>query len=270
MYFTLFKITSFDNKVYKHIKKLETSKYRSDIKQFCIEGLKIVNEAIDYKQDIVHIVMDENYYNKIPESFLCKIEKRFWDKSVVFDNKLFKKIAKTDTPQGIMAVLNEKQHDSITFSSEKKFFLVLDGIQDPGNMGTIIRTAHGAGVDFVIASKGCVDIYNPKVIRSTMGSIFHVPVIKNFDIIDLVKELKNDGVKIFSASLDTNNNFFDYSFKEGVAIVIGNEANGVSKEVQDVSDHLIKIPMAKKLESLNASVAAGIVMYEIMKQRMIM
>lgn len=133
-------------------------------------------------------------------------------------------------------------------------------------MGTIIRTADAAGMTGVIVSKGCVDVYNPKVLRSTMGSIFHIPICQSQDIFETMDRMKKRGIKICAAHLEGSCDYFDLEYKNNIAIVIGNEANGISEEVKNFADILVRIPMPGRAESLNASVAAGILMYEILRK----
>ena len=171
----------------------------------------------------------------------------------------------TENTQGILAVLRYKERDLVNnINQDDKFVLILDRIQDPRNMGTIIRTADSAGVDAIILLKGCVDIYNPKVIRSTMGSIFDMNVIHATQE-EALRILKLKKFDIVSSYLDTNNyyNTVEYNYK--TALVIGNEANGINEELVSKSDVLVKIPIYGKAESLNAAISSAILMYEIKK-----
>ena len=171
----------------------------------------------------------------------------------------------TENTQGILGVLKYKERDLINnISKDNKFVLILDRIQDPGNMGTIIRTADSAGVDAIILLKGCVDIYNPKVIRSTMGSIFDMNIIHatQYETVDF---LKQNGFNIVSSYLQTDNYYHETNYEGKIALVIGNEANGINDDLISKSDKLIKIPIYGKAESLNAAISAAILMYEIKK-----
>ena len=145
--------------------------------------------------------------------------------------------------------------------------LVLENLQDPGNLGTILRTAEGAGVTGVLMSEGCVDIYNPKVIRSTMGSVFRMPFCYTADLQGVLTEWKKRGIRIFAAHLHGENSFTQESYQEGSAFLIGNESQGLTEETAQLADCLIRIPMRGKVESLNASVAASLLVYEAMRQR---
>ena len=153
----------------------------------------------------------------------------------------------------------------MTFLIEKPIFL--ENIQDPGNLGTILRTAEGAGIDGIIMNKGTVDIYNPKVVRSTMGSIFRVPFMYCDDIMGKVDELKKSGVKVYAAALGGTRNYSEPDYTRPSAFAIGNEGNGLTDEMINAADERIKIPMLGKVESLNAANAAGILMYEAFRQK---
>ena len=145
--------------------------------------------------------------------------------------------------------------------------VVLENIQDPGNMGTIIRTAEGAGATGIIMSKETVDIYNPKTIRSTMGSLFRMPFVYVDDICGTVRELSNRGIRTYAAHLSGENEYYNEDYAGGTAVLIGNEGNGLTEEITSKADRLVKIPMAGKLESLNAAVSAAIILYEAARQR---
>ncbi|MDY2736654.1 TrmH family RNA methyltransferase, partial [Intestinibacter sp.] len=180
-------------------------------------------------------------------------------------NKIFLEMVDTENTQGILGVLKYKEKDLVNnINGDHQFVLILDRIQDPGNMGTIIRTADSAGVDAIILLKGCVDIYNPKVIRSTMGSIFDMNIIHatQDEAVDFLKE--ND-FNIVSSYLQTDNYYHETNYEGKIALVIGNEANGINDDLISKSDKLIKIPIYGKAESLNAAISAAILMYEIKK-----
>ena len=150
---------------------------------------------------------------------------------------------------------------------KKPHFMVLDNLQDPGNLGTIVRTAEGAGVDAVFMSKDTVDIYNPKVIRSTMGSIYRMPVVYVEDLIALLDTFKEKGIKSYAAHLDGKNSYDQESYEGGTAILIGNEGNGLREEISNAADIWVKIPMLGQVESLNAAIAASVMMFEVARQR---
>ena len=145
--------------------------------------------------------------------------------------------------------------------------MILDDIQDPGNMGTILRTADSLNMKQIIVSKDCADAYNPKVVRSTMGAIFRINIIESDNLVKTIKEMKKHKIKVMATSLETSKSMYDISY-EKTAIVIGNEANGVEKEILELADEKIKIPMPGKTESLNASVATAVILYEAMRNKL--
>lgn len=258
-------IKSKDNDKVKQTRLLLKSKARNKEKKFIIEGFRILTLAIECNCNLEYVFINEDFENKeehvkflrLLESKNIKIYKTL--------NKIFNEMIDTEHTQGILGVLKYKERNIVNNIDENnKFVLVLDRIQDPGNMGTIIRTADSAGVDGIILLKGCVDIYNPKVIRSTMGSIFNMNII-NATQDEALEVLKDRGFSLVSSYLDTDNYYHKTSYDGKVALVIGNEANGINDELIAQSDKLIKIPIYGDAESLNAAISAAILMYEIKK-----
>lgn len=255
-------ITSKDNEIVKNIKKLKEKKYRDLNNQYIVEGIKIVAEAIEENVDIDYIVICEDCVNdgSIDKKLLYEIARY---KCIYVTEKIFSTLTDVTNPQGILAVINRKStNKNVDYNAD--FIVVLDGIQDPGNLGTILRTVDSANLKQIIVSKDTADSFNPKVVRSTMGGIFRVNIIKSDDLVKTLKDLQKNGFEVVVTSLDTNNNIYDIDYNKKV-VVIGNEANGVSKEVQDLADKKVKIPMLGKTESLNASVAGGIMIYEYVR-----
>lgn len=249
-------ITSKTNEFIKHVKALHQKKFRDEYKEYFVEGIKLVNEAILEGKKLQKILVCEEL---LRESFSISNNEilEYVTKSV------FEYISDTQSPQGILAVI--KMDDANDDIRENVIF-ALDDLQDPGNLGTILRSLDSAGIDTLLLSKGTVDLYNPKVIRSTMGAIFRVKVLENLDLKEKLLKLRNDGYKVVITSLDTNETYYNLDFKEKLVIVIGNEAKGVKKEIQDIADIKVKIPMLGRTESLNASVAASIIAYEKVRQ----
>lgn len=186
--------------------------------------------------------------------------------------EVFKHITDTRTPQGILFVMGQFSHSlkAMTGQAAKQkeregkepLFLLAEDIQDPGNLGTMIRTAEGAGASGVILSRGTVDIYNPKTIRSTMGSLYRVPFVYTEDIGGAVRLLQCSHITVYAAHLEGQQYFDQTAYKGGSAFLIGNEGNGLKKETADLADVYLKIPMAGKLESLNAAVASALLLYQ--------
>ena len=258
-------ITSKDNELIKHIKKLKDKKERDLSNEYIIEGIKLIQEAIQENAKIKQIIIcdDCEKTESIPKELMYEIAKQ---ECIYVTNKVFDSITEVMNPQGILAII-EKQSKEIQIDDKQDIILALDDIQDPGNLGTILRTADSIGLTQILVSKGTADCYNPKVVRSTMGAIFRVKIIECEDLVKTLKEIKKHKFEIVVSSLQTDNSIYDINYHKKV-IVIGNEANGVKKEIQDLADKKIKIPMLGKTESLNASVATGIILYEYVRQKL--
>lgn len=258
-------ISSKDNEKVKSTKALLKSKNRSKESKFIIEGFRILTQAVDCKADLQYVFINEDFENKNEHVEFLKVLQSNNIKVYKTTNKIFQEFIDTESTQGIVGIVGVKKRDiSEVLNDDCKFVLILDRIQDPGNMGTIIRTADAAGVDAIINLKGCVDIYNSKVIRSTMGSIFDMKIL-HLSQEEAIKELKNRKFDIVSSYLDTNNFYDNVEYNYKTALVIGNEANGVNDELISKSDILVKIPIYGKAESLNAAISSAILMYEIKK-----
>lgn len=257
-------ITSKDNEVIKNIRKLKEKKYRDLNNEYIVEGIKMIREAINEKAVIKLIVVCEENANNgaIDKKLLYEIAKY---ECIYVNKKIFSLISDVQNPQGILAVI-EKNNSEENIDYKQDVIVVLDGIQDPGNLGTILRTIDSVGLDQVIVSKETADSYNPKVVRSTMGAIFRVNIIESDNLLDTLKNMKKHKYKIMATSLETQNSIYDVDYNKKV-IVIGNEANGVSQEILDYADEKIKIPMLGKTESLNASVATAIILYEYVRNK---
>ncbi len=180
---------------------------------------------------------------------------------IYVSEKIFTTITDVTNPQGIMAIIEKPLNKDIAIDYNETNYLILDNIQDPGNMGTILRTADSLNFKQIIVSKGTADVYNPKVVRSTMGAIFRVKVIESDNLVKTIKDMKKHKIKVYATDLETKKSIYDVDYTKS-AIIIGNEANGVSKNVLNEATEKIKIPMIGKTESLNAAVATSIVLYE--------
>ena len=292
-------ISSKDNEIVKEIRKLKEKKYRKN--KFIVEGIKMLEEAISENASIDLIVIREGmdlsnlisnilYKNDADSGVKSKniIDAISKIKSITVTEKVFDTLTDVVSPQGVLAVINKRENGIINQATENNnafeigdkiketenvkidtttdYILALDGIQDPGNLGTIIRTADSANLKQIIVSKNTVDAYSPKVIRSTMGAIYRVNIIEVENLEWTLKDLQKDGFKVVVTSLDTNNSIYDISYNKSI-VVIGNEANGVSTELLDLADYKVKIPMLGKTESLNASVATGIMIYEYVRRK---
>ena len=258
-------ITSKDNELIKHIRKLKDKKYRDESNEYVVEGVKLVEEAVKENAKIKQIIVCEDTTRtyEIPTHIMLEIAKY---ECISVSDKIFNIITQVTNPQGIMAII-EKDAQNAKIDYTQDIIVVLDDVQDPGNLGTILRTVDSIGLNQIIVSKGTADAFNSKVVRSTMGAIFRIKIIEVENLAQAIKEMRKHHFKLMVTSLQTKNSIYDIDFYKKI-IVIGNEANGVSKEIQDMADEKAKIPMLGRTESLNASVAAGVVMYEYVRQKL--
>lgn len=255
-------ITSPSNNRIKQLMQLkQKAKVRKEQGVFLTEGTKMFLEAP--REWVREVYVSESFYIKCA----LKEELEKFSLEIVAD-EVFKKISDTVTPQGILCVIKQPQYSLASLLEKKNpLFVLLEDLQDPGNLGTIIRTGEGAGIDGVIMSKDTVDIYNPKTIRATMGSIYRVPFLYVEDLRTALKELKNRGVTTYAAHLRGETYYDKQSYTKGSAFLIGNEGNGLKEETAEAAENYIKIPMEGNVESLNAAIAATLFMYEAKRQR---
>ena len=276
-------ISSKDNKRIKYIRSLlEKGNIRKKNHQFVVEGIKLVDEALEYGK-VLEVVCAESLYNELISGdlsgnrLLAENDKNITNyvkkgsSLLVVSDTVFKSMSETKTPQGILAVaempdyrLLDKGFLEQAYTKNGKIkLLVLEDTADPGNLGTIMRTAEAAGVTGVIMGKGTVDIFNPKVVRSTMGSIFRLPFAYEEDLKETIQKLKTQGISFYATHLKGKKSYKDIKYSDSSAILVGNEARGLSDEVADLADTYVLIPMQGKVESLNAAVAAALMMYEV-------
>jgi TrmH family RNA methyltransferase len=259
------RITSGDNQLYKDLLRLKLKKHRDRQGKYLIEGPNLIIEAIRSGEQMDFILCSSGYSfgdEGVPIDGVPIIE---------LDEKLLLKLSDTENPQGVMAVAEKKIYSESEFFSQDKFpranLVVLDRLQDPGNIGTILRTAEAAGYKGAMVIKGTGDIYSPKVVRAATGTLFRLPII----FVDTAEEalylLRKHGKKTVSTVLSDSRDYYETDLKEDIALIIGNEGSGVSKEFIINSDIRVKIPMEGSVESLNAAVAAGILMYESLREK---
>ncbi len=267
-------ISSKDNEIIKHIKKLKDKKYRDLNNEYIIEGVKIIKEAINEKANIKKVIIcdDCEKTSSIPKELMYEVAKQ---DCIFVTSKLFESLTDVTNPQGILAIVEKNTvKSSSNVENEKEIdynqdiIVVLDDIQDPGNLGTILRTLDSIGINQILVSKGTADSYNPKVVRSTMGAIFRVKIIECEELEKTLKDIKKHKFEIVVTSLQAKDSIYDIDYKKKV-IVIGNEANGVEEKIQNLANKKVKIPMLGKSESLNAAVATGIILYEYVRQKII-
>ncbi len=263
-------ITSTANAKIKQLVQWQTkAKERRRDGVFVAEGTKMFLEAPD-------ALIREIY---VTEELIARLKQGKMEKEQLLSNKLersgyetvteevMKKAADTQTPQGILSVLGQPRYEAEGILSPDGLYLILENLQDPGNLGTMFRTGEGAGVSGVIMTRETVDLFNPKTIRSTMGSVFRVPFIYVETLSPIMEKMREKGIVTYAAHLKGTASYDAFDYRKGTAFLIGNEGNGLTKETADAADFYLRIPMEGKLESLNAAVSAAILMYEAHRQR---
>lgn len=257
-------ITSSSNPQLKYIQQLaKKAKTRREDGVFLVEGPRMFFEAP--KDQIKKAYLSEHFYSQMTDRMI--LDRIDWE---LVEDHTFEKMSATMTPQGVLCILTQPEYTLDTLLNKKKPLLVfLEDLQDPGNMGTIFRTAEGAGADGIIMTANCVDIYNPKTIRSTMGSIYRMPFVQlaQGETVQTLKLLREKGIATCAAHLKGEHTYDKEDYTTGCAFLIGNEGNGLTEETAKAASLKVKIPMQGKLESLNASVAASILLYEAYRQR---
>lgn len=290
----MIRLTSSQNPVVKEIRALRNKSGRNERGLYFIEGARFVAEALNEfvvaaerpytdsgNMPVSTSVnspasgMPDIKYVAVSDSFVSgdgyeSIVKPCLDRGVKvysLTDRLFESVSDTMNPQGVLAVLGMKKERLEDAALRDGILVILDGIRDPGNMGTIVRTADAAGCSGIIVTDGCVDLYNPKVLRSTMGSVFHLPVLHCGSTTEAVDICRRKGFLICASHMEGSVSIYDADLSGNVAVVIGSEAEGVCDEVLRNSDMLIRIPMTGRAESLNAAVAAAIIIYEAVRQK---
>lgn len=237
------------------------AKARKEADIFLVEGVKMFLEAPDERIQDIYIAESFQPDGAVRE----KLERLSYE---TVSDEVFAKISDTQTPQGILCVVKQFHYTlEEMYAKKEPLFLLLEDIQDPGNLGTMFRTGEGAGIDGVIMTSGTADIYNPKTIRSTMGSIYRMPFIYTDNLLQVVSKLRQQGVTVYAAHLKGKGFYDEFDYRTGSAFLIGNEGNGLKEETANAADTYLKIPMQGQVESLNAAVSASILMYEAARQR---
>jgi TrmH family RNA methyltransferase len=265
-------ITSPENIQIKNAAALKQKKFRDKNNLFLIEGIRLVETALQSNASIrdcfyLPTILENNRAATLIEQ-LSQRENCFLHEITTAS---LQKLTDTDSPQGIIAVVQKNTaalDENLLSNKPAPAMIILDHLQDPGNLGTIIRTADAAGIDAVILTKGTVDVFSPKVVRSTMGSLFHLPIVTGVLPNDLKSFAVKNGITLISTVLSTDAApCFSINYQQSVAIIFGNEGAGISTQMCSLSDKCIFIPMFGRSESLNASSAAAMIMYEIMRQK---
>lgn len=260
----IIRVTSKNNRVYTDILRLHQKKYRDREGRYLVEGENLVREAIRQHADILDLVIREG------SGYLSEALEEFPAGSVyVFDGKLFDAAAPTESSQGILAVIRKPDQAGAGLPALDRpggNLVVLDRLQDPGNIGTIIRTAEGAGYEAVLVIRGTADVFSPKVVRAAAGAIFRMPILMADTWKEMAELVRSCGKKLAVTSIRDHLQYYEADLSRDIALVIGNEGNGCDPELIEAADLRVSIPMGGQLESLNASVAAGILMYEAVRK----
>ena len=257
-------ITSTSSSQVKHVVQLQKkAKARKENREFVVEGIKMVSEAP--KNRIVRVYASETFVMANREA-LSGLSADSELVETVSDH-VFMQMSDTKTPQGILAVVKMADYRLQDVLTGNPLVIAVENIQDPGNLGTIIRMGEGAGISGVLMSQNTVDIYNPKVIRSTMGSIYRVPFLYAGDFSAALQDMKQAGVTLYAASLEGKTTYTHENYKKPSAFLIGNEGNGLTESTSALADTLIRIPMHGNVESLNAAIACTVLTYEAARQR---
>ncbi len=251
-------ISGNQNPKYKLAKSLLQKKNRVKNKLYTVEGIKSVRDAIAADAEIEMIFVSDNFSGDLTqlENYDCRRVPEY----------MFAALCDTETPQGVLAVIKMGGKKKLC-DDKDKLYIYCDRVSDPGNLGTIIRTADAAGFGGVLLSDGCADLYSPKTVRSSMGSFFNIPIYENISAED-IERLKSGGFRFLCGALSENTiEYTEADFTVPCVIAVGNEANGIRKEILEMADECIKIPIFGAAESLNAGVAAAVLMYEARRQR---
>ncbi|MHB1050825.1 MAG: TrmH family RNA methyltransferase [Bacteroidota bacterium] len=245
------------------IKKLHQKKFREETGSFIIEGWKSVTEALQAGVKFKTVLVDGR--NDAPEDLLHALSGAS-DNFAAVSAKEIDAIAGTDTPQGIIAVAGMFDHSGTidtVMKKERGVVVALDAMNDPGNLGTILRTCDWFDVDAVLIGARSVDLYNPKVVRATMGSLFHLPIIEGADLVREINRFRTGNWKIYSAEIENSEDIGSVTFSGSALVIIGSESHGISKEISAHVDRRIRIPKFGKAESLNAAIACGVILSKI-------
>lgn len=267
-------ITSTSNQRIKELSQIQKkSKVRSREGVFVAEGIRMVRETPHDR--LINLYFSESFEKKYGQEVLeaisggdSQIQEQLRKKTEILSDPVFSYVSDTKTPQGVLAVVRQMEYtlEQMT-EGVVPHLMILDNLQDPGNLGTIFRTAEAAGVTGIVMSRDCVDIYNPKTIRSTMGALYRMPFVYVEDLREMILSLKEKKIRSYAAHLDGKNTYDKEDYRKGTAFLIGNEGNGLRKEIAECADTWIRIPMCGQVESLNAAVAATVLMFEVSRQR---
>ena len=255
-------IQSKDNKTIKHIISLQQRKYRQKFGEYTVEGIRAVTD-IGKKDFLRSILIRESKRSELEPL----VQKGFTVSSVyVVQDPIFDKIEHSVNGQGMLGIAKKCVNDLHSFIVADGLYVTLDGVQDPGNLGTIIRTAVAAGAKGILLLKGTVDPYNEKCVRSTMSALCNIPIFEDVTLSELYDFIKDNTIKTYVTSLENAKPYHTISYSKRTMIILGNEGNGVSRDIIEMCDQAITIPMYGDIESLNVSIAAALCMYKVREQ----
>ncbi len=264
-------ITSLANQKVKYVAQLRKKPaLRRQEGVFLTEGVKMFLEAPEKMLEEVYVSEDVwkngGMHSALWEKAYGKLERCGFE---TVSGEAFAKMSDTQSPQGILCIVRQQTYrlEDMIGKGERPFFLILENLQDPGNLGTILRTGEGAGVSGIIMDSDTVDIYNPKTVRATMGSIYRVPFLYTGHLHGAIRQMQRQGIKVYAAHLEGEQCYDECDYCRPTAFLIGNEGNGLTRETAGLADAYIRIPMAGQLESLNAAVAAALLLYAVEGQR---
>jgi RNA methyltransferase, TrmH family len=259
-------IISSQNPIIKKYQRLKRSRrFRQRTNSLAIEGPNLVQAALKKKIIPEAVITTDEYYHEKSGKWLTVMPSAI--RTIIIPAALFGTITETETPQAVAAIIPYSSEDGFGAAQSGDLILIVDRIQDPGNLGTIIRTAAAAGVDLLFCTEGCADPYSPKVLRSTAGSIFQIGIREVREPRQLIARLKEEGYLIVVASGDGDHPYWSVNYNRPVALVVGNEAGGVAEELLVMADLVAAIPLQDCVESLNAAVATGVILFEIRRQK---
>ncbi|MFC5652760.1 TrmH family RNA methyltransferase [Paenibacillus solisilvae] len=261
---SILSLTSLQNDTVKAMAALLEKKHRDRTGQFLIEGVHLVQEALLAGADVQTIVFDAE--RGIPAE-LKKLLQNADCTLIEATTGIMAKCTGTDSPPPVFGVVAKSRYEeAAALFKAQSLVVVLDGVRDPGNVGTIIRSADAVGADAVVLGRGSVDLYNPKTVRSTMGSLFHLPIIEA-DLAELLPEAKKQGIRLVGTSLQASATCYGYDWSGPTWLLLGNESNGLSSYSLEMVDENVIIPMHGQSESLNVAMAGTVLLYEALRQR---
>ena len=246
-------LSSISNPKLRRVRELlDRSRARKKEDAFVVEGIRMFREIPENR--LMETFISEKFHEENPSI-----------RGSVVKNEVFQKLSDTRTPQGVLAVVRQRHYTlPDILQGENGLWLILEGIQDPGNLGTMIRTGEGAGISGIIMDRNTADFYSPKTVRSTMGAVFRVPFFYTENLAGTVREIKKTGITTYAAHLDGKKMYHEIDYADRTAFLIGNEGNGLSDELTSLADIKLRIPMQGRVESLNAAISAALLMYRYM------